>query len=157
MRRLLQVAWARAEILRRYARNLRWRFLLGAAGRDLQVFGPLVIEHPHNVRVGDGCTFGPFAVLNARAPITIGSRVRISAGVKLMTSGLGAEEADGRRRHHEAPIVLEDGCWIGAGAVLLPGVSVGRNSVVGAGAVVTKPVPPDSVAIGVPARVVGSA
>lgn len=54
-------------------------------------------------------------------------------------------------------IVIEDGAWIGAGALILDGVRVGRNAVVGAGAVVTKDIPANSVAVGVPARVVESA
>lgn len=54
------------------------------------------------------------------------------------------------------PVVVEDGCWIGFGAVILPNVIVGRQSVVGSGAVVTRSIPPFSVAVGNPARVVRS-
>ena len=52
------------------------------------------------------------------------------------------------------PVVVERGAWVGAGAIILPGVSIGRNSVIGAGAIVTKDVPPFSVAVGNPARVI---
>lgn len=53
-----------------------------------------------------------------------------------------------------APVIIEDNCWIGANAILLPGVTIGRCSVVGAGSVVTKSIPPYSVAVGSPARVI---
>lgn len=53
-----------------------------------------------------------------------------------------------------APVIIEDNCWIGANAILLPGVTIGRCSVVGAGSVVTKDVPPYSVVVGSPARVI---
>lgn len=55
-----------------------------------------------------------------------------------------------------APVVLQRGCYIGAGALLLPGVTIGERAVVGAGAVVTRDVPPGAIAVGVPARVVGN-
>jgi acetyltransferase-like isoleucine patch superfamily enzyme len=53
-----------------------------------------------------------------------------------------------------APVVIEEDCWLGTGAIILPGVRVGRGSIIGAGAVVTKDIPPLSLAVGVPARVV---
>ena len=56
--------------------------------------------------------------------------------------------------HVGSDIVVEDGAWIGAGCILLPGVTVGRNAVVGAGSVVTKDVPADAVAAGNPATVI---
>ena len=51
------------------------------------------------------------------------------------------------------PVKIEDGVWIGGGAIILPGVTIGRNAVIGAGAVVTKDVPANAVAIGSPAKV----
>jgi len=52
------------------------------------------------------------------------------------------------------PIVIEDNVWLGGGAILLPGVRIGRNAVVGAGAVVPRNVPPNTVVVGNPARVI---
>jgi len=62
-----------------------------------------------------------------------------------------------RREHEGAPIVIEDSAWIGAGAIILAGVTIGRNAVVGAGSVVTKDVPAGAVVAGNPARVIKSA
>jgi acetyltransferase-like isoleucine patch superfamily enzyme len=58
------------------------------------------------------------------------------------------------RPHVAKAIVVNDGAWIGAGAIILSGVTIGENSVVGAGSVVTKDVPPQTVVAGNPARVV---
>lgn len=51
------------------------------------------------------------------------------------------------------PVKIEDGVWIGGGAIILPGVTIGRNAVIGAGAVVTKDIPANAVAVGSPAKV----
>jgi len=51
------------------------------------------------------------------------------------------------------PVTIEDGCWIGGGTIILPGVTIGRGSTIGAGSVVTRDIPPNSVAVGSPARV----
>jgi maltose O-acetyltransferase len=67
-------------------------------------------------------------------------------------------EAEPRRAKWEAaePISIGDNVWLGGGVIVLPGITIGRNTVVGAGAVVTKPLPSDVVAVGNPARVVRS-
>ena len=69
---------------------------------------------------------------------------------------LVAEEIDGEGlcRTIAHPIKIEDGVWIGGGAILLPGVTIGRNSVIGAGSVVTRSIPENVVAVGNPCRVI---
>lgn len=103
------------------------------------------------VRIMDRPSFGSEPFL-----IRIGNHVTISPGVRFITHD-GATwvfrdlpEYKGLQRHDT--IDIKDNCFIGAGTILLPGVSVGPNSVVGAGAVVTKTVPPNTVVIGCPAR-----
>lgn len=99
---------------------------------------------------------GPFAVLGAGAPVRIGSGCQIGAGFRLSAEehevgDTGAEVGgDVTRRGIE----IGDNCWIGNNVCVLDGVTIGRNSVVGAGAVVTSDLPPFSVAVGVPARVI---
>lgn len=132
---------------------------------------------------GEGADFRPGAYAVACSKISIGARVVVRPGSMffadprpdgagivieddvLMGSGIhiyvGNHRFDDPTRpiydqgHDPSkPVRLERGCWIGAGVILLPGVTVGRNAVVGAGSVVTRDVPAASVAVGNPARVV---
>ncbi len=135
----------------RALRSRFWRLLLRGSKR-LKVFGPIWIHHPENVSLGDDCTLNHWCVLNARAPLTIGHRVRISAGAMITTAGLETTiNPESVRQHHTAAIMIGDDVWIGAGAIVLPGVTIGARTVVGAGAVVARDLPPDVVAVGMPA------
>jgi maltose O-acetyltransferase len=89
------------------------------------------------------------------APITIGRDVQMGPNVQLLTPTHPLDPQQRRDKLESAkPITIEDNVWIGGGAIVLPGVTVGKNSVVGAGAVVTRDVPPNTVAVGNPARVI---
>lgn len=89
------------------------------------------------------------------APITIGDDVQIGPGVQLLTP-IHPVEAEPRRAKWEAarPITIGANVWLGGGVIVLPGVSVGENTVVGAGTVVLRDLPADVVAVGNPARIV---
>ena len=95
--------------------------------------------------VNCGCTFMD------RGGITIEDEVLIGPGVKLITEN-HAEEPELRQHVRSHPIVIRRKAWIGAGATVLPGVTVGENAIVAAGAVVTRDVPANAVVGGVPAR-----
>lgn len=117
-----------------------------------------------NVHMGEGTFANPgLLVVNgpeSEARVEIGRRVSIAPGVILVTDSAPNNspvlqdhpEVRGRLMRR-APVVVEDDAWLGAGAVVLPGVTVGRGAVVGAGAVVTRDVPPFAIVGGVPARV----
>ena len=90
-------------------------------------------------------------------PVTIGNHVNLAQGITV--TALNHNFSDARKRIDQqgvstAAVVISDDVWIGANAVILPGVTIGRHSVIAAGAVVTKDVPPYSVAAGVPARII---
>jgi acetyltransferase-like isoleucine patch superfamily enzyme len=110
------------------------------------------------LRIGDGTSIGRFAQINAWRSVTIGRNVLIADRVFI-------SDADHNYSDTETPIIqqgdaffgavtLRDGCWIGIGAVILPGVTVGRNAVVAANAVVTKDVPDCAVVGGIPAKII---
>ena len=97
------------------------------------------------------------------SPITLGDGVWIGANVTLATPNhpliaeerLNADYPDGRHNlEFSAPITIKDGCWICSGAIICGGVTIGENSVVAAGAVVTRDVPSNSLIAGVPAKVI---
>jgi acetyltransferase-like isoleucine patch superfamily enzyme len=90
-------------------------------------------------------------------PVTIGNDVRLAQNITL--SGLNHNYEDVSLPIHvqgvsTAPIIVEDDCWIGANVVAVAGVTIGKHSIVAAGSIVTKNIPPYSVAVGNPARVI---
>ena len=90
-----------------------------------------------------------------RSGITLEDGVFIGPGVLLVTEN-HPEQPAVRRNVYAKPIVVGHGVWIGAGAVILPGVTIGEHAVVGAGAIVTKDVPAGVIVAGNPARIVRS-
>jgi acetyltransferase-like isoleucine patch superfamily enzyme len=96
-----------------------------------------VMRGQGGILVGDNVLFGP------RTQVLAVDHVFTDPNQPIMDQGITAQG-----------IVIEDNCWIGAGATILDGVTIGRGSCIGAGAVVTKSVPPHSLAVGVPARVI---
>ncbi|MBW2509467.1 MAG: acyltransferase [Deltaproteobacteria bacterium] len=108
------------------------------------------------MRIGDETWIGQQAFLHSAGGIDIGARVGIGPGVRIITSThaeAGREVPILHAPIELAPVIIEDDCDVGVGAILLPGVRIGRGAQIGAGAVVTGDVPPYSVALGVPARV----
>lgn len=103
-----------------------------------------------NVFVNQNCTFYDLGGL------TIGDDVMIGPNVSLITSGHPVAPSMRRAGVTASPIAIENNVWIGAGATIIGGVTVGENSVVAAGSVVTRNVPPDSLVGGNPARVLRS-
>ena len=97
--------------------------------------------------VNFGCTFLD------RGGITLGDDVFIGPGVQLITEN-HPEQPQNRRNVYARPISIGRKVWIGAGAIILPGVTIGENSIVGAGAVVKKDVPANVIVAGVPAKIV---
>ena len=111
----------------------------------------------NKLQIGDGCWIGQQAFLHAAGGIRLGRRVGIGPGVRIITSQHQLP-ADPRAPIMDgplqlAPVVLEDGCDIGVGAIVLPGVCIGIGAQIAAGAVVTSDIPAGAVAVGVPARV----
>lgn len=128
--------------------------LLGFVGNDVVIRPPLYVDYGWNLRVGARSFVNYGLVALDVAPITIGEDVRIGPNVQLLAP-THPLDASARRDGWEGgkPIVIDDNAWIGGGAIVLPGVTIGTHSVVGAGAVVTRDVPPNVLVAGNPARV----
>lgn len=131
------------------------RELLGSLGEDSAIRPPLRVDYGSQIRVGSGVfvNFGLIAL--DVVDITIGDDVQIGPNVQLLTP-LHPLEAGLRREKWEnaAPITIGDNVWLGGGVIVCPGVSIGANTVVGAGSVVTRDLPAGVLAVGNPARVV---
>jgi len=134
-----------------------------SVGRNVRFRSPLVIHNSasergryyRNLRVGDHCYFGRELFLDLQDEIVIEDRVTISHRVMILTHTDAGESplSDQVINTEQAPVVIRRGAYIGANVTILQGVEIGEESVVGAGAVVTRSVPPSSVVAGVPARV----
>jgi carbonic anhydrase/acetyltransferase-like protein (isoleucine patch superfamily) len=130
-----------------------------SVGRNLWLSCGRSSASPGYFELGDYSFIGPNAVMGAGGPIVIGSHVQIGPNVILVAENHMFSDPtrliDEQGVSHEG-ICIEEDCWIGAGVTIVDGVRIGRGSVVGAGAVVSRSIPRYSVAIGVPARVVRS-
>ena len=131
-------------------RNLILRaFGMRMVGRSL-VYSTCDVFAPWNLRIGDQSCIGPHVEIYNKACVTIGSNAVVSQGTYICTAGhdTGSE----LMRLVTRPVVIGDRVWIGARAIILPGVTIGEGAVVAAGAVVTKDVEPWAVVGGNPAK-----
>ena len=126
-------------------------------GKRVGVLGFFTVGNPKNVVIGSDCGINHGVYILGHSRVEIGSGVVLSARCMLIDSGLVLDGYANKDfpAHMEGFIRIEDGVWIGAGAIILPGVTIGRKSVVGAGSVVTKDVQPYTVVAGNPARPIG--
>lgn len=129
--------------------------LLGDYGPDAQIRPPFRCDYGYQTFVGarSFANFGLIALDVAR--ITIGEDVQIATNVQLLTATHPLEPGPRRDKWESAvPIVIGDNVWLGGGVIVCPGVTIGVDTVVGAGSVVTADLPAGVLAVGVPARVV---
>ena len=171
-RRRVEAQWIAAEYrqrargrwsLRKVARVGRKAIVLGwptVDATDLEVGDDFKVWSGHRktlisgwgrIRVGDRVFINCGSVVLSVLEITIGDDVALANEVYVMDSNSHGVEG---RPHVEAPVRIGDGTWVGARAMILPGVTIGKRVVVAAGSVVTRDVPDDSLVAGNPARVV---
>ena len=135
------------------------RTLLRSAGARVErvrVYpGIRFLGDPRQLSAGPGSFLNAELLIGANAPVRIGERVRIGPRCMLLTTTheLGGPEQRAGEPVAE-PVAIEDGCWLGASVTVLGGVTVGRGSVVAAGAVVTEDCAPNGLYGGVPARLI---
>ncbi|HTN22374.1 MAG TPA: DapH/DapD/GlmU-related protein [Solirubrobacteraceae bacterium] len=131
-----------------------WIELTGSAVDEaFHLIPPLYCDHGLNIRVGRNVFVNQACMLYDIGGIEIGDDVMIGPRVSLLTAGHPLDPDRRRRQIVAAPIAIERNVWLGAGAMVLQGVTVGSDAVVAAGAVVTRDVPPRTLVAGVPARV----
>lgn len=162
------------EILESALTTFKYRFIKRCLGKNTVVRAKTRIINHINVRIGEGCIFQDSVYIRAGARgsvvfgtgcmvnsfcrffghggIEIGNNSQIGPGVTITTT----EHDFTREDFAEAfkPVKIGKRVWVGANVTILPGVTIGDNTVVGAGSVVTRDLPPNSVAVGVPAKVI---
>lgn len=138
-----------------FLRNAAWRLLLKECGAGVYFDHRVYVKFPRLVSIGNDVSINRgtefYGGLHGRSRIHIGSNVRIAPNVRFHAAGHDPDHPDFEESGGD--IVVEDDCWIGAGALVLQGVTIGRGTVVAAGSVVNRDIPPYSIAGGVPARV----
>ncbi|MFY1826140.1 acyltransferase [Myxococcus fulvus] len=146
----------------------RWQFrAVQSLGRNVAAYGPVSVHNDGEIRLGDRLTFSggmlpSSLVCHPGGRLVIGNETQFNYGVCLeawRSVSVGARcmfasfvRVGDRDGLHTAPITIEDDVWVAHGAIIMPGVRVGARSVVAAGSIVTQDVPPDTLAMGNPAR-----
>lgn len=141
------------------------RELLGGIGENVEIDTPFHCDHGNNIFIGNNVIIGINCTFVDNAEIRIGNRVLIASNVQFYTSSHPVlpqerlvddwkEKGTTFFRTYARPIEIKDNVWIGGGSILLPGVTIGENSVIGAGSVVNRSIPANCVAVGNPCRVI---
>lgn len=132
------------------------RELLGKLGEGSWIMPRFQCDYGYLIEIGANSFLNYDAILLDCAPIIIGNDVSIGPRCQLLTALHPMEDHERRRQRWEsaAPIRIGDNVWFGGGVIVCPGVTIGDNTVVGAGSVVTRDLPPKVLAAGNPARAI---
>jgi maltose O-acetyltransferase len=139
------------------ARTRIVKALLPHSNPDVWIQPPFYCDYGYNIQIGSKVFFNFNCVVLDVAQVTIGSRTMFGPNVQIYTATHPMNHkirAEGLE--FAKPILIGDDVWVGGSAVICPGVTIGDRSVIGAGSVVTKNIPPDAFAAGNPCRVIRS-
>lgn len=141
------------------SRNQILKLLFGECGKNIRVNQPIYVDYGRNISIGDYSLINMNCTLLDTGKITIGHHTLVGPDVKIYTA---FHSLDGAKRYwtddgentaiktQTKPVIVGNYVWIGGGAVILPGVTIGDNAVIGAGSVVTGSIPANAVACGNP-------
>jgi len=128
---------------------------LMACGKDVTIRENALIYCPERITLGDGVTLGSRVTIMGQGGVEIGESTMIGPGVTILSINHDyTQPKDARVSTRKRPVSIGREAWIAGGAIILPGVKIGDFSVVAAGAVVTRDVPPNTIVAGVPAKLI---
>lgn len=138
--------------------------MLGAKGRNVQITAPFYVDYGKFIHIGDNVEINMNCVFLDCNYITIGDNCLIAPNVQIYTVFHPVSAKDRFMPESKtgeisfaisqtAPVKIGNNCWIGGGAIIMPGVTIGDNVTIGAGSIVTKDVPSNTLAVGSPAKV----
>lgn len=128
---------------------------LGKTGEQFIIEPPFYCDYGYNIEIGENFYSNMNLVILDGAKVTIGNNVFIAPNVGIYTAGHPLDMGQRTQGLEYAyPINIGNNVWIGAHTAILPGVTIGDNSVIGAGSIVTKNIPADSLAVGNPCKVI---
>lgn len=139
--------------------------LLGGIGKNVVIDTPFHCDLGKNIFLGDDVIINMNCTFVDNKPIRVGNRVLIASNVQIYTSSHPVlpqerlvpdweEKGTTFFRTFAKPVKIQDNVWIGGGSIILAGVTIGENSVIGAGSVVTRSIPANCVAVGSPCKVI---
>lgn len=148
------MAKSKINIIRKI-RHLYWSLRLKHCGNNLICCSGVVIHGAKNLSIGNDTRLGENSYINAKGGLVIGDNVKIAPQVFICTSNhnyYAPKKLPYDGKENLRPVNIGDHVWIGARAIIIPGVTIGEGAVVGMGSVVTKDVPPCAVVGGNPAK-----
>jgi len=131
-----------------------WRAKKLTFGDEVVIRNHVVIRHPERVIIGSRVAINEFTHIWGGGGVEIGTDTMIASHCVITSQTHSINGVHYRETLERKPVFIGDNVWVGAGAIILPGVRIGNNSVVGAGSVVTKDVPENCVVAGVPATII---
>jgi maltose O-acetyltransferase len=137
-------------------RGVLYKLKLKKCGWGTTIDKYVVIKLGKNMSVGEYCTLNSFAHIWAgKAGVFIGDRVMIASHVAI--TSLTHDYSSKNMRFEKAidkPVIIKEDVWIGSHSIIMPGVTIGKGAVIGAGSVVTKDIPDFAIAVGAPAKII---
>lgn len=131
--------------------------LIGKTGSTFLIEQPFYCDYGYNIKIGENFYANHNCVILDGAKVTFGDNVFIAPGCGFYTAGHPVDPIQRNEGLEYAyPITIGNNVWIGAQVIVLPGVSIGDNTIIGAGSVVTKDIPPNVIAVGNPCQVLRS-
>lgn len=127
---------------------------LKKCGAFVELTPTMIIRNPHNIKIGYGCSFSNFVILDGHDQITIGNNCMFANKVTVATATHDYMVDPMNSSVITKPVKIDNNVWIGIGATILPGVTLGEGAVIGAMSLVINDIPARAIAVGVPAKVV---
>lgn len=128
--------------------------MLRSCGSSTRIDHRVFIWSPDQVEIGNNVDINGYTVIYGAGGVRINDNVLIAANCVITSVSHPTAVNERHQKRVLSPVVLLSNCWLGAGAVVLPGVTIGRNSIVAAGSVVTRDIPDNCICAGVPAKVI---